>query len=519
MTVIEPLYAPPAPSRISTAVLPLLSDLPSFIVEPKERSYRHQYANIYFIRLRLLREFVEKSAINLWRGLHGNPIAVPRVLEVTKGQLCYIIGTVYMDMPLKPNVLEDIARDQALPPLPPVPKFYSEDDYIMLEDESGRIKLVGERLKNERLVTGIIMGALGMETPNGEFEVVDICFAEMAPRAPQEENVETDEMDVDIDEQDPSGDWVAVVSGLSIGSPTVDDAKVQMLAEYLTGEVGGMVEQRSSAHISRLIVAGNSLVPIIERNDAVLERRTRRQIQDIESISPQPILNLSAHLYDVAQTMPIHILPGENDPSGVFIPQQPLPRAMFGEVSKLSSFRCETNPTYVRLHSGKIPPVTRTLLINSGQPLNDMFKYLPSPPNTRMDILESTLKWRHMAPTAPDTLWCHPYFTRDPFIMTMAPDLYIVGCQEMFGTRLVKHEREDHTLQRCRIVMVPNFSETGILALVNIRTLDVRTISFATEAVDEIAEDAELPAPSRSPTDFAPESVAASSPTSATQEL
>ena len=43
--------------------------------------------------------------------MEGNPVFVPRVLEVVKGKLCYIVGTVYMDMPLKPNVLEDIARD------------------------------------------------------------------------------------------------------------------------------------------------------------------------------------------------------------------------------------------------------------------------------------------------------------------------------------------------------------------------------------------------------------------------
>ncbi len=41
---------------------------------------------------------------------------VPRVLDVEKGKLCFIIGTVYMDMPLKPNVLEDIARDVSLQP-------------------------------------------------------------------------------------------------------------------------------------------------------------------------------------------------------------------------------------------------------------------------------------------------------------------------------------------------------------------------------------------------------------------
>lgn len=144
----------------------------------------------------------------------GDPVAVPRVLEVTKGQLCYIIGTVYMDMPLKPNVLEDIARDvrliplyvillsdeqqQALPALPPSGKYYSEDDNIMLEDESGRIKLVGERLKDARIVTGVIMGALGMETPNGEFEVLDYCFAEM-PSQPAEDDVQNDDMEIDAD--------------------------------------------------------------------------------------------------------------------------------------------------------------------------------------------------------------------------------------------------------------------------------------------------------------------------------
>ena len=43
--------------------------------------------------------------------MKGNPVFVPRVLEVVKGKLSYIIGTVYIDMPLKPNVLRDIERD------------------------------------------------------------------------------------------------------------------------------------------------------------------------------------------------------------------------------------------------------------------------------------------------------------------------------------------------------------------------------------------------------------------------
>lgn len=53
----------------------------------------------------------------------------------------------------------------------------------MLEDESGRIRLVGERLRSARPVTGVIMGVLGMETGNDEFEVIDFCFAGMPPQA------------------------------------------------------------------------------------------------------------------------------------------------------------------------------------------------------------------------------------------------------------------------------------------------------------------------------------------------
>jgi len=68
----------------------------------------------------------------------------------------------------------------------------------MLEDESGRIKLVGDRVKNTGLVTGVIIGALGMETPNGEFEVIDICCAEMAPQPSAEvQGEDKNSMDVD----------------------------------------------------------------------------------------------------------------------------------------------------------------------------------------------------------------------------------------------------------------------------------------------------------------------------------
>ena len=51
-----------------------------------------------------------------------------------------------------------------------------------LEDESGRICLVGDRINSACLVTGVILGALGIETNSGDFEVIDMCFPGMAPQ-------------------------------------------------------------------------------------------------------------------------------------------------------------------------------------------------------------------------------------------------------------------------------------------------------------------------------------------------
>lgn len=46
------------------------------------------------------------------------------------------------------------------------------------------------------LVTGIVIGALGIETPGGEFEVADICLPGLAPQ-PSLPDPDPPTMDVD----------------------------------------------------------------------------------------------------------------------------------------------------------------------------------------------------------------------------------------------------------------------------------------------------------------------------------
>jgi DNA polymerase delta subunit 2 len=406
-----------------------------------------------------------------------------------------------MDMPLKPNVLEDIGRDHSIPAPPPREKFYCDEDSVMLEDESGRIKLVGNRVGEERLVTGVIVAALGMETPTGDFEVVDICTAGLATFSEQG-ILGSDAMDVDVDSSSTQDEYVAVVSGLSIGSPLSADAQIQMLVEYLTGEAGGPEDQQLASQITRLIIAGNSLSLAEYSEEGEDEKKPRKFGASAQAIfSPHPNLALSAHLHDLTSALPVHILPGEDDPSGTILPQQPFPRAMFGKAATFESFHCESNPAWLRVrcdeNESSIPnegrtsssqsnhlPVTRSLLVTSGQPVLDMYKYLPTPPSSLVSIAASTLRWRHVAPTAPDTLWCHPYRDRDPFILWETPDIYLVGGMPQFGTELVGSEDgSGRTGRCCRIVLVPSFSQTGVLVLVNLRTLEVQRVDFGVEGL------------------------------------
>jgi DNA polymerase delta subunit 2 len=78
------------------------------------RTYKQQYASIYFLRLAVLKDYCVNACAEKWTEMEiaGQKAKhVERVLDVRQGELVWVVGTVYMDLPLKPNVLEDLARD------------------------------------------------------------------------------------------------------------------------------------------------------------------------------------------------------------------------------------------------------------------------------------------------------------------------------------------------------------------------------------------------------------------------
>ncbi|KAG0322224.1 hypothetical protein BGZ99_003423 [Dissophora globulifera] len=423
----------------------------------RARDYKLQYAHLYFMRLMLMRPNVLRHAQLKWGSLESRPKHVEKVLDVQQGEISYLVGTVYMEMKMKPNILNDITKDHWITAQPDRPKYTDDDDSVYLEDESGRVKLTGTKISKELFVTGVIMGVLGSEDVGGDFKVVDYCYT-LPPEQEPLHHMETDEADK----------YVALVSGLGIGSNDFKPLELDLLTEYLTGELGGNKEQTDCANIVRVIFAGNSLItPDVIEDDT----KAKKYGYDRSKFVTEPTAIFDGFLRDVCSSVPVDIMPGDCDPSSVTMPQQPIHQALLPSAREYSTFQSVTNPYWSSIDNV-------TLLGTSGQTIDDIFRYVKT--DDRLEMAISSLRWGHMAPTAPDTLWCYPFKDKDPFIMSRLPHIYFIGNQDKFATELVIGEDE----RRTRVVMLPPFSTSGTIALVNLRTLECNSVTFST-ASDE----------------------------------
>ncbi|KAL2268614.1 hypothetical protein VTJ83DRAFT_3460 [Remersonia thermophila] len=458
---------------------------------PKERNYHQQFADVYFIRLAKIKPIVEEIAHAAWEGtVVGGETAtkVDRVLDVRQGQLCWVVGTVYMEMPLKPSVLEDISHDRWIAAPTTADKYYSPDggDKIMLEDDSGRLTLVGSILKDYFLVTGCIIAVMGTENAHGEFEVLDLKFADLPPQpdrwrlsqAPKAKEEDVEMSDVSSGSRSKK---IAIVSGLEFsGTDTSHAMELNLLLEFLLGEALGPAAQSELSQISRLIIAGNSIAKPSD-TDAAGDKKphSKKYGYDASSYNPLPAQLFDGFLAEILPTMPVTLLPGALDPANVSYPQQPIHPAMFPRARAYVSppstsspsepgwFDNVTNPWEGELEGWRV-------LGTGGQNLDDICRYIDN--DDRLGMMEAMCRWRCSAPTAPDTLWSYPFQDDEPFTMKECPHLYFVGCQPEFGTKVIEGPQG----QMVRLILVPSFAATKEVVLVDTETLDVSRVKITT---------------------------------------
>lgn len=164
--------------------------------------------------------------------------------------------------------------------------------------------------------------------------------------------------------------------------------------------------------------------------------------------------------------LPIDIMPGPNDPCDAFMPQQPMEKAYFAKsFSSNDNIQTVTNPYAAEINECHF-------LGTSGQNIEDLAKYSNFTDNV-LDLMEATIVWRHLVPTAPDTFKCQPFSDDDPFVLRQLPNVYFVGNMPQFETKLIQMGSS-----KCRIISVPKFSESKSLVLVNINNLDAFEVRF-----------------------------------------
>ena len=442
------------------------------------------------MRLALLKPVLASQAQRKWSH-HAKPTS--RVLDVLQGTLTWIIGTVYMDMPLKPQVLQDLANDIDLSHAIPTQTWRDPRlDVIQLEDESGRICITGARLLSDTLCTGIVMAVLGTETSSGDFEVIDIIY----PADCRAMTTQSPTIISEFNTQTSQDQYIAVVSGLEIEGKITVPTQLSMLVQYLTGQLGDLSSQSDLCKISHLVILGNSFVTSAVAIDDAMTRKLNKNKKygyDSALYNPRPMIALDSMLEELCLSMNVIIVPGESDPTNVTLPQQPMNNLLFERSAQFdnSTLKQVSNPSYLTI-SG------RSVFCSAGQNIEDIMHYVNHDPvddsmiseavsngDTSyvdpIDVMEDTLKWRHAAPTAPDTLWTYPFPDRDPFILTETPDLYIVGNQISCSDRLIECSTDptgSDVAQSCRLIAVSKFAKTGEVVLVNTRTLEVDVIQL-----------------------------------------
>ncbi|XP_043261760.1 DNA polymerase delta subunit 2-like [Colletes gigas] len=405
-----------------------------------KRDYSKQFAHIYAVRLAELRNVLIPRVQTKWGSV---PIVKLADLEKFEGQECILIGTLYKHQQWKPSILRELSEEHQLTAPCSRSDYCSEKDQPFLEDEMLRIKLVGEQVDIKNIVTGVVCAIVGNENNDGTFMVKDWCFPNCPPKTSLTKCTSTGKL--------------VIVSGLDL-SKSSESLGTCLFVEWLCGMAGNVKVQKDGASIVNLIIAGNTIKSNNTKYSAA--DTLAKEIGETTKTADIFLSNLSSCCY-------VTLMPGEYDPTNSMFPQIPLHPCLLPKSSRLDTFKSTTNPWI-----GKIEE--QVIIGTSGQSINDIVKATGETNTSPIEWLEKTLLWRHICPTAPDTLLACPYYESDLFILKECPDIYFVGNTEKFETKLWKGDEN----QVVRLISVPRFSTTHTAVIVNLENLETQYISF-----------------------------------------
>ena len=318
---------------------------------------------MYNARLKIMKPLVVEEA----KRKFGPNVNIKQLAELKseededRKESILVIGTVFKLQENKPSILTELSEDAELEvPREQSTVYTSENDTLVLEDETMRVKLAGEFLHPGDLVNGVVLGALGKEIVGGKFEVEDVVFSRVVGAKSEPGGVREDVS-------------LCVMSGLELGGEEAGWLlSAQLAADWLVGSVGSPGEQRSLASTERLVIAGNSLGAATRVKEDL--DRAKYLTANTAAGSLAAVEQLDGLLVQIVGSLTTDLMPGPQDPTTAMLPQQPLHRVALRQAGLYPSLACVTNPYTCCLAGLAITTV-------SGESVTDLVR------NSRLEVV------------------------------------------------------------------------------------------------------------------------------------
>jgi len=412
-----------------------------------------QFYKLYMARMEAIRPCLEAKL-----GQYTGYKFFSRILDcgAFKGKAC-MVGTIFKCMPKKPAALDEFVGKNDKVEIKPQ-CYTSEEDQVILEDKMSRIELyLGDGMKKDELYTGMVVAVTGEVRVDKSFQAEQIILPGPAPSVPRS-----------LPEAgEASNKYIALVSGIQFGNPNYDMVSLQVLIDWIEGYLGGDTDVEQASKIVRVVLAGETFYPNeTDKKDVVdLALRTKRQRNLDNDQAFMVIEEIDAWISKLSESVEVDMMPGSTDPSNFYLPQQPFHHCLLPKSCANSLFHTVTNP-----HSSVVDGVH--FLGIAGQNVADQKLY--GSIEETLTLMQQHMETRNICPTAPDTLGCFPFQQEDPFILKQSPHVYFVGNQDKFESKLI----DGADGQKIRLVSIPSFWKSREVVLVNLGSLECKTVSF-----------------------------------------
>jgi DNA polymerase delta subunit 2 len=406
----------------------------------QELQFSSQYFNLYRHRLEELRGCINSS--------DASCMYMDRITDVKQDQHVFVVGIIVRSHVSRiSNIEKYIVKVGVMDPRPSLGNFSGSEDVVFLEDENGRIKIDTTRLETEwmTLVTGVVVGVRGIVKEDAILHALDLYFPEAS--FPKEINIYKDE-------------YICFVSGLEIGYPYLSHTLFHVFIDFFLGAMDES-DNGISTKIVRMVILGDSIYKPLDARTIDRKAVGENDLKGFQEMSSS-LKQLDAIISELSGIFPVDLVPGEMDPTNASMPQQPLSPYLFPYGSLYSALQSFPNPYEFKLDEVSI-------LCTSGQNIVALSSYIPENISTT-ELMALTLKFKHLAPNAPDALQCIPMQQNDPFIIRHLPNLYVVGNMKEYKTAV--------SCEGVRLLAVPKFSITKSFVIVNRFSLESKAITL-----------------------------------------